>query len=173
MIESARVLAEQNNNPGAYITLVNVEEEPVLRNVPTVERISGVLQRQEPPVHLNLYVLFSFRQRFIELGVLRAAGLSMGQMSGYMAWELTFLILLGVALGTGLGVLASRLFIPFLQIGSRLSALVPPFQVLIAWPAIFQIYGMLVLLFGVTLVILLASLRGMKIFQAIKLGETV
>jgi putative ABC transport system permease protein len=120
-----------------------------------------------------LYVLFSFRQRFIELGVLRAAGLSMGQMSGYMAWELTFLILLGVSLGTGFGVLASRLFIPFLQIGSRLSALVPPFQVLIAWPAIFQIYGMLVLLFGVTLVILLASLRSMKIFQAIKLGETV
>ena len=120
-----------------------------------------------------LYVLFSFRERFIELGVLRAAGLSMGQMSGYMAWELTFLILLGVSLGTGFGVLASRLFIPFLQIGSRLSALVPPFQVLIAWPAIFQIYGMLVLLFGVTLVILLASLRSMKIFQAIKLGETV
>jgi putative ABC transport system permease protein len=120
-----------------------------------------------------LYVLFSFRQRFIELGVLRAAGLSMGQMSGYMAWELTFLILLGVSLGTAFGVLASRLFIPFLQIGSRLSALVPPFQVLIAWPAIFQIYGMLVLLFGVTLVILLASLRGMKVFQAIKLGETV
>jgi putative ABC transport system permease protein len=120
-----------------------------------------------------LYVLFSFRQRFIELGVLRAAGLSMGQMSGYMAWELTFLILLGVSIGTVFGVLASRLFIPFLQIGSRLSALVPPFQVLIAWPAIFQIYGMLVLLFGVTLVILLASLRGMKVFQAIKLGETV
>jgi putative ABC transport system permease protein len=120
-----------------------------------------------------LYVLFSFRQRFIELGVLRAAGLSMGQMSGYMAWELTFLILLGVCIGTGFGVLASRLFIPFLQIGSRLSALVPPFQVLIAWPAIFQIYGMLVVLFGVTLVILLASLRSMKIFQAIKLGETV
>ncbi|HEU0292846.1 MAG TPA: FtsX-like permease family protein [Anaerolineales bacterium] len=120
-----------------------------------------------------LYVLFSFRQRFIELGVLRAAGLSMGQMSGYMAWELTFLILLGVCIGTGFGVLASRLFIPFLQIGSRLSALVPPFQVLIAWPAIFQIYGMLVLLFGVTMVILLASLRSMKIFQAIKLGETV
>jgi len=120
-----------------------------------------------------LYVLFSFRQRFIELGVLRAAGLSMGQMSGYMAWELTFLILLGVSLGTVFGVLASRLFIPFLQIGSRLSALVPPFQVLIAWPSIFQIYGMLVVLFGVTLVILLASLRSMKIFQAIKLGETV
>lgn len=120
-----------------------------------------------------LYVLFSFRQRFIQLGVLRAAGLSMGQMSGYLAWELTFLILLGVSIGTGFGVWASRLFIPFLQIGSRESALVPPFYVLIAWPTIFQIYWMFGALFSVTLVILLLSLRNMRIFQAIKLGETV
>lgn len=120
-----------------------------------------------------LYVLFSFRQRTIELGVLRAAGLSMRQMSGYMAWELTFLILLGMLFGTLFGVWASRLFIPFLQIGSRESALVPPFQVLIAWPMILQIYAMLVVLFGATLVIVYFSLRKMRIFQAIKLGETV
>ena len=60
MIESARVLAGQNNDLGAYITLVNVEEEPTLRNLPTVERLGGALQRQEPPIHLNLYLLFSF-----------------------------------------------------------------------------------------------------------------
>jgi hypothetical protein len=60
MIESARVLATQNNNQGAYITLVNVEEEPTLRNLPSVERLGGALIRREPPVHLNLYLLFSF-----------------------------------------------------------------------------------------------------------------
>ncbi len=120
-----------------------------------------------------LYVLFSFRQRFIELGVLRAAGLSIFQMSGYMIWELAFLILLGGAIGTVLGVWASNLFIPYLQIGSQMSALVPPFKVLIAWPTIFQIYWMFAGLFGVTLIVLVISLRRMRIFQAIKLGETV
>jgi putative ABC transport system permease protein len=120
-----------------------------------------------------LYVLFSFRQRFIELGVLRAAGLSMVQMSGYMVWELTFLILLGISIGTVLGLWASNLFIPYLQIGSQVSALVPPFRVLIAWPMIYQIYWMFAGLFGVTLIVLLISLRRMRIFQAIKLGETV
>jgi len=120
-----------------------------------------------------LYVLFSFRQRFIELGVLRAAGLSMSQMSGYMTWELTFLIILGIAFGTVFGVMASQLFIPFLQIGSKVSSLVPPFQVIIAWPAVLQIYIMFMVLFGITLAILLISLRRMQIFQAIKLGETV
>jgi len=60
MIESARVLSTQDNDPGAYITLVNIEEEPTLRNLPAVERLGGLLQRCEPPLHLNLYVLFSF-----------------------------------------------------------------------------------------------------------------
>jgi putative ABC transport system permease protein len=120
-----------------------------------------------------LYVLYSFRQRFIELGVLRSAGLSMVQMSGYLIWELTFLILLGLSIGTILGLWASNLFIPYLQIGAQMSALVPPFKVLIAWPMIFQIYWMFAVLFGVTLIVLLISLQRMRIFQAIKLGETV
>lgn len=70
MIESARVLSGQNNAQGAYITLVNVEEESTLRNLPNVERIGGALQRQEPPVHLNLYLLFSFEFQTYETSLL-------------------------------------------------------------------------------------------------------
>ena len=46
----------------------------------------------------TLYTLFSFRQRFIELGILRAVGLSSGQMAIFLAWELAFLILTGLIL---------------------------------------------------------------------------
>ena len=48
-----------------------------------------------------LYALFSFRRRFIELGVLRASGLSSEQMTSFLAWELIFLIVIGGAVGTG------------------------------------------------------------------------
>jgi len=120
-----------------------------------------------------LYVLFSFQRRFIELGVLRASGLSNGQMTSYMAWELAFLVFLGGAAGTGLGIWASRLFIPFLQVGSDAASLTPPFVVLINWSAIFQIYIVFGLLFVVTLMVVVTLLRRMKVFQAIKLGETV
>ena len=120
-----------------------------------------------------LYVLFSFRQRFIELGVLRASGLSITQMTAYLVWELAFMILFGGAIGTVLGYWASKIFIPFLQIGSTAIELIPPFLVLIDWPTIFKIYWMFGILFAVTLVILVVLLRRMRIFQAIKLGETV
>jgi putative ABC transport system permease protein len=120
-----------------------------------------------------LYVLFSFRRRFIELGVLRASGLSITQMASYMIYELAFLLLLGGGAGTALGTWMSYLFIPYLQIGTDAASRIPPFQVIIAWPAIFQIYALFTGLFVITLVVLVLLLWRMKIFQAIKLGETV
>jgi putative ABC transport system permease protein len=120
-----------------------------------------------------LYVVFSFRQRFIELGVLRASGLSIGQMTAYITSELAALMLLGGLAGTIFGTTVSRIFIPYLQIGVSAADQVPPFVVLIAWPAISQIYTLFAVLFIVTLLILIFSLWHIKIFQAIKLGETV
>lgn len=118
------------------------------------------------------YAFFSFRQRFIELGVLRAIGLSASQMTAFLAWELALLIGIGVLAGTGLGVWVSNLFIPYLQIGTGPEARTPPFVVEIAWPAIFRIYVLFGLLFLVALGVLVILLLRMKIFQAIKLGET-
>ncbi|HQE91925.1 MAG TPA: FtsX-like permease family protein [Anaerolineae bacterium] len=119
-----------------------------------------------------LYALFSFRRRFIEFGVLRAVGLSSTQMTAFLGWELAFLILTGGVLGTGLGAFISQFFIPFLQIGVDEASRLPPYTVDIAWPAIFRIYVLFGILFVVALVALVMMLRRMKIFQAIKLGET-
>jgi putative ABC transport system permease protein len=120
-----------------------------------------------------LYALFSFRQRFIELGMLRAIGLSTGQMLMLLASELAFLFLTGLAAGTGLGAWISNLFIPYLQIGSETTERVPPFVVQINWLAVYQIYALFAVMFLVALVILTVMLMRMKIFQAIKLGEVV
>lgn len=120
-----------------------------------------------------LYALFSFRRRFIELGTLRAIGLSAGQMTTFLAWELIFLIFLGLGAGTLLGTVMSNMYIPYLQVGTDITELVPPFQVEIAWDAIVRIYGLFGILFVVALVVLAVLLMRMKIFQAIKLGETV
>jgi putative ABC transport system permease protein len=93
-------------------------------------------------------------------------------MTSLLAAELAFLVLLGIGVGTALGVFASRLFVPFLQIGARAQAQYPPFQIEIAWLSIAQIYVLFALLFVGALAVLSSLLVRMKIFQAIKLGET-
>ena len=90
-----------------------------------------------------------------------------------LPWELTFLILLGIGIGTALGSWMSVLFIPYLQVGADVAARIPAYQVWIDWSAIFQIYALFGLLFLITLSVLVVLLRRMKIFQAIKLGETI
>ena len=120
-----------------------------------------------------LYTLFSFRRRFIELGTLRSIGLSSGQMTMFLAWELAFLILVGIGAGTLLGTSVSNQFIPYLQVGNTAADLTPPYLVGIAWPAITRVYALFGVLFVAALGVLITLLMRMKIFQAIKLGETV
>ena len=120
-----------------------------------------------------LYALFTFRRRQVELGVMRAMGMSPVQMAVYVVCELGFLLLLGAAVGTGLGVLASHIYIPTLQIGADVAARVPPYVVEIAWMEILRVYVLFGLLYLVALAVLVRSLLKMRIFDAIKLGETV
>jgi putative ABC transport system permease protein len=120
-----------------------------------------------------LYALFSFRERFVQLGVLRAIGLSARQMSAYLALEQFIMILIGVAAGTGIAVLSAYLFIPHLPVAFGSHPGTPPFVVAIAWQDIARVYAIFsaMLVLGVGSTILL--LRRMKIFQAIKMGENV
>jgi len=122
---------------------------------------------------LLLYAVFSYRRRLVELGILRAVGLSARKMTALVGWELLLLILSGVVLGTTLGIGVSRLFIPYLQIGTSSTGLIPPFVVEIAWDAVSQVYVLFGMLFVVALVSLVLLGMRMKIFMAIKLGETV
>ncbi len=120
-----------------------------------------------------LYALFSFRNRMIELGMLRALGLSSIQLVVYLAAELVFILLVGLGAGTGLGVWTSTQFIPLLQMGSGPEANFLPFIINIDWPSIFRIYLLFTFLFLIALGTLSILLLRMKIFKAIKLGEMV
>lgn len=120
-----------------------------------------------------LYALLSYQRRFVELGVLRAIGLSTNQMTIFLASELAFLISMGALIGTALGVWISNMFIPYLQVGASQESQIPPYVVYVAWQDISRVYILFGLLFVVALGALVILLRRMKIFQAIKMGETV
>ncbi len=120
-----------------------------------------------------LYTIFSYQRRYIELGILRAIGLSQSSMIVSVAWELGLLIIMGLALGLGIGLLVSVLYIPYMQFVSSLEGVVPPYVVTMAWTEIAQIVALFVGTFLLIMLILLVILRRMRIFQAVKLGETL
>jgi putative ABC transport system permease protein len=123
-------------------------------------------------VGFMLYAIISFRRRFIELGVLRAIGLSVTQLTGFLVGEQLALIAAGTGLGTALGVLTSNLFIPFLQVRAGEHPQTPPFVVQIAWQDVRLIYAIFGSMLLIAVLIMVVLLVRMRIFQAIKLGET-
>lgn len=120
-----------------------------------------------------LYTIFSYQKRYVELGILRAIGLSQSSMIVSVAWELGLLIIMGLALGLGIGLLVSVLYIPYMQFVSSLEGLAPPYVVTMAWTEIAQIIALFLATFLLIMLILLVILRRMRIFQAVKLGETL
>ena len=120
-----------------------------------------------------LYTVFSYRRRYVELGILRAIGLPQASMILSVAWELGLLIVMGLALGLGIGLLVSFLYIPYMQFVSSLEGVVPPYVVTMAWAEIAQIVIFFLATFLLIMLILLLILRRMRIFQAVKLGESL
>jgi len=120
---------------------------------------------------LLLYSLFSFRRRMVEIGVLRAAGLSVGQMVWLLSFELCFLTIASAFAGIVIGVGAARLFVPFYQLGNTIEARTPPFEVVIAWGEIGRLILVLATMLLITLLATSAMLRRLRIYEAVKLGQ--
>ena len=74
---------------------------------------------------------------------------------------------------SALGVWTSSLFIPFLQVGTGKAAQIPPFVVQIAWDQIWLIYAVFGTMYVLAVGVLILSLIRMRIFEAVKLGETI
>jgi ABC-type antimicrobial peptide transport system permease subunit len=126
-----------------------------------------------PCIGFVLDTFASLRKHFIQLGILMAVGLPNAQVVSYLVLERLFLMGIALAGGTGIGFILCVLFIPLLQINTAGASPVPPFEVLIGWTE----STWLILAFGVVLLIVVIGTIGylvqIKIFQAVKLGESI
>jgi len=59
--DNLHTLHTDPNAEGLFLSLVNLEEEATMKNKPNYVRINNQLRRMEPPMVLNLYVLFAFK----------------------------------------------------------------------------------------------------------------
>jgi putative ABC transport system permease protein len=121
----------------------------------------------------GLYATASLRRRSIELGVLRAIGLSDRQMIALLFAEQALVVGGGALVGLALGTAASLLFIPFFRVGASEAAIIPPFQVILAWNDV----AVILVAFAGTLLLtslgIIFRLARLKIFEAVKMGEAV
>ena len=126
-----------------------------------------------PGIGFVLYSYASLRRRFIQLGILQAVGMSVKQLIGYLALEQSLLMGLAIISGAVIGLVTSNLFVPFLQVGATPGKPIPPFEVLIGWAeSAWLSLGFALVLF-ITMLGTIWYLARIKVFQAVKMGETL
>ena len=118
-----------------------------------------------------MYSFLSFQRRMLQMGILRAIGLSSGQLLALLVFEQVFLILVGALVGTAVGVTTGNLFIPYMQVAASAKEMIPRFQVMTAWGEMLRMYVVLGCMLAAALVGMTWLLARLRISQAVKLGE--
>ncbi len=118
-----------------------------------------------------LSAIINARRRAIELGVLRAMGLSGASVGVALLIEQLTLVLVGIGAGTLIGLVAARLIVPLMNVKVGTFAGGPSFQPLIAWDQVTIIYLVFAIALVITLLALAWILGRMRLFQAVKLGD--
>lgn len=119
----------------------------------------------------GMHAVLSFRRRVQEFGILRAMGISTRQMAAIVALEQGFLVLLGTAVGTAIGMATAALFVPFLELSAGERDAFPPFIVDSAWDDVAKIYVVFGVLIAAALPLSIWLLRRVRTHEAIKFGE--
>ncbi len=118
-----------------------------------------------------LYWIISIRSRELQFGILRAIGLTKGNVWAMLIWEQILLSLAAILAGIMIGSLASQLYVPMLEMVYSAAQQVPPFRVVASRTDYQRIYILVAFMLSAGFIVLGALISRIKITQAIKLGE--
>ncbi|MBB6729584.1 ABC transporter permease [Cohnella zeiphila] len=118
-----------------------------------------------------LFWFFNLSGRIVQIGIMRAMGLSRKQLTGMLLLEQVFTAGLSIALGIGIGKATSLLFLPFLQTTDNAANQVPPFRVVFDNVDTIRLYIVVGVMMLIGIALLVTHIRRLKVHQAVKLGE--
>jgi putative ABC transport system permease protein len=114
------------------------------------------------------YTYLTLQRRIAEVAVLRALGLSGGQVRSLLLFEEVFLLGAAILGGIVAGVLTTRLFLPYLPIAANV---VPPFIVVMPWLAVGEFVLAVLVVFLLVLSVHVSLLLRVQPGRVLRLGE--
>ena len=113
----------------------------------------------------------SARQRRTEFALLRALGLSAGQLSRWLWLENGSVVIVSLIAGTAVGVLVSTIALPFITVTQQAMTPVPGVLVHLPWDRIIVLDIVVVVALGIAVGLLAAVLRRIGVGSILRLGE--
>jgi putative ABC transport system permease protein len=118
-----------------------------------------------------LYWFYNLSSRTVQIGILRAMGLSRKQLTGMLLLEQIFTAGLSIVLGFIIGKMASLLFLPFLQTTENTVNQIPPFRVVFSPVDTMRLSIVIGIMMVIGAGLLITHIRRLRVHQAVKLGE--
>ena len=151
--------------------IIEGKNDPVLQGTNGILTVDFIVILMVCAAGFLIYWILSIRERVLQFGVFRAMGMQVRGVIGILLCEQALVSAVAVLIGTGLGVLASGLFVPMIQLAY--SASDQPIPILVVtqtadYVRLFTTIGAVMLLCLAALAVLASKI---KIAQALKLGE--
>ena len=118
-----------------------------------------------------IYWILSIRQRELLFGVFRAMGMTKKEIIQMLINEQIFSSGVSILIGTGLGILASTLFVPLVQIFYASTDQAVPLQVVFQAVDMVRLFSVIGIVIVICMVVLGKLISKINISQALKLGE--
>lgn len=158
LVDSSQLLIEEKNSP----SLQGMNGGLTLGFIITmIMSIIGFL----------IYWILSIKSRTLQFGILRAMGMTMGEIIGMLGYEQILVSLVSIAMAFVIGGVTSDIFVPVFQNMYSVSNQIPPFIVSAAASDYIKIYVLIVIMLGGGFAVLGGIIRKININKALKLGE--
>jgi hypothetical protein len=113
----------------------------------------------------------SARERIGEFALLRALGLSAGQLSGWLSLENAVLATVSLAAGTVIGLAMAWVVLPFVTVTQSGAAPFPPVTLAVPWPAIAILEAVALVALVTTIAVIAWVLRRIGLASVLRIGE--
>jgi predicted lysophospholipase L1 biosynthesis ABC-type transport system permease subunit len=175
---SASVVAEQLRQPPYSADRVTANEElrRELLNDPVALGVIGSLALGALAAVIFAAIGFvvsatvSTRERLGEFALLQAIGLSHRQLSAWLSMENAFLLIVGLAAGTGLGLIMAWVVLPFVTLTQEATIAVPPIEVVIPWGIYALLYLVALGALAITVVVIGNLLARVRVSGVLRSG---
>jgi len=151
--------------------IIDMKNNPIFQGTNGILTVGFVVSLLLCAFGFLIYWILSIRSRQLLFGVFRAMGMSMGEIIRMLVNEQLYISGLSVVLGIVIGLLASRLYIPLVQIAYSPADKVIPLKVVSESSDMARLLTVVFLVMAVCMLLLGSIIKRIKISQALKLGE--
>ena len=148
-----------------------IREDPLYEGTNGILTMSFIIVLVLCLVGYLIYWILSIRSRELLFGIFRAMGMSRGEIIGMLVNEQIFASLLPILAGTGIGIGASRLFVPIIQIAYSSTDQVLPLSLITENSDLVRLFAVILVMLIIGLIVLIRQILKMKLNEALKLGE--